>query len=254
MDTLRILSSVTDDERVLSRHILDLAGQSSSSGRSRFSYFLDERQQIICEAVLNRGGFSDSDYEFMGGYSGAVRKVVCFHGFGDAVPFSPVVFNYRESDELKHRDFLGALTSLNIKREMLGDILVGKTRTCVFVINTVLQPVLDISRIGKVPVRISDDFCSSDIPEQRFDQIKATVKSLRIDAVVSCALKLSREKAQELISTNGVMLNYCETFDSSVKVVQDDVFSLKGYGKFILREVGGISKKERVFITIDKFR
>ncbi len=252
MNNAKILSSITDEERVLTRHLVDLAKQSEASGRARFSCFLDERQQILCGAELSKEGYEN--YEFIGGYEGAVRRAAVFHGFGDAIPFTPVVFNYREADKPTHRDFLGSLMALDIKREMVGDILVSDGRCVVFVMNSVLSVVSGVSKIGKFGVKISYDFSEDDIPQQEFEKITATVQSLRLDSVLSNAIRISREKAQELIKAKGVVLNHVEVYDSSLKIEEGDIFSVKGFGKFVLKEIGGFSKKDRIFITIDKFK
>lgn len=252
MNSAKILSSITDEERVLTRHLVDLAKQAETSGRARFSCFLDERQQILCGAQLSKEGYEN--YDFVGGYEGAVRRAAVFHGFGEEAPFTPVVFNYREADKPTHRDFLGSLMALDIKREMVGDILVSNGRCVVFVMNSVLGVVSDISKIGKFGVKITYDFSEKDIPQQEFEKITATVQSLRLDSVLSNAIKTSREKAQELIRAKGVVLNHVEVFDPSLKIEEGDVFSVKGFGKFVLREIGGFSKKDRTFITIEKFK
>ncbi len=251
MNNTKILSSVTDEERVLARHIIDLARQSEQTGRFKFSNFLDERQILICEALLYKEGFDN--YAFTGGYDGAVRRAVIFHGYGEEEPFSPVVFNYREADKPSHRDFLGSLMALNIKREMIGDILVSDRRTVVFIMNSVLSTVSDLTKIGRYGVNISCDFTLKDIPEQKFEKISATVQSLRLDSVLSCAIKTSREKTCELIRTKGVVLNHMEVFEPSTKMTEGDVFSVRGRGKYILAEIGGVSKKDRIFITVNKF-
>lgn len=252
MNNVKILSSITDEERVLTRHLVDLAKQSDITGRARFSCFLDERQRILCEAQLSKEGYEN--YEFIGGYDGAVRRAAVFHGFGEEVPFTPIVFNYREADKPTHRDFLGSLMALDIKREMVGDILVSDGRCVVFIMNSVLSAVSDVSKIGKYGVKISYDFSEDDIPQQEFEKITVTVQSLRLDSVLSNAIRTSREKAQELIKAKGVVLNHVEVYDPSLKIEEGDVFSVKGFGKFVLSEIGGFSKKDRTFITIEKFK
>ncbi len=252
MNNAKILSSITDEERVLTRHIIDLAKQSEQTGRARFSNFLDERQHVLCEAVLEKEGYEN--YTFLGGYDAAVRTAIVFHGIREQTPFTPVVFNYRRSDKLSHRDFLGSLMALDIKREMIGDILVSEGRSVVFIMNSVLQTVSDITKIGRCGVRLSLDFTQNVVPVQEFDTICATVQSLRLDSVLSNALKTSREKVQKLIRAKGVVLNHIEVFESSAEVCEGDVFSVRGYGKYILSKVGGVSKKDRTFITISKFK
>lgn len=252
MNRERILCSVNEEERTLLRHVLDLGHQSLASGRSRSSCFLDERQLAFCTAALEAEGIGG--YESLGGYDGASRRVILFLGFGYEIPFTPVVFSYRETDKLTHRDFLGTLMAQSIKREMIGDILVGKSRTTVFVMNTVLPVVADIRKIGGCGVKISYDFSESDVSEPDFDVISSTVQSLRLDSVLSCAIRTSREKTQELIRSKGVVLNHVITCQPGEKISQGDVFSVKGIGKFVLKDIGGLSKKDRIFITINKYK
>ncbi len=246
-------NNLTDDDRILVRHILDLCAQRERSYSARFSAFMDERSLGICEAALRS---AKEPYITDGGYTGAVRRIIALLPY-DAdhytMPYTAVVFNYREADKPTHRDFLGSLMSLEIKRELIGDILVGDKRTVVFVMNTALPLVKDITKIGRTGVRVSFDFCESDIPEQKFEEIHSTVASLRLDAVISTAFRISREKAQELIKAKGVLINHEETFDVSSKVCEGDNFSIRGFGKACLSEIGGQSKKDRSFITIKKY-
>ncbi|MCD7823797.1 MAG: YlmH/Sll1252 family protein [Oscillospiraceae bacterium] len=253
---LRLLSSANEDEKVLIRHVIDLGRSSLASGRSRFSCFLDERQLALCSLSLRQYALKGElqDYECLGGYDKAERRVIIFPGYGYAVPFSPVVFTGRDIQKLTHRDFLGTIMSLNIKREMIGDILVGEKKTVVFVMNSVLPLVEEVSKVGGVGVTIGHEFSDEDIPEKKFEVINSTVKSLRIDAVLADAVAMSREKVQALIRSEGVILNHLMIFDPSQRVDEGDVFSLRGKGKFTLYRIGGMSKKDRIFITIHKYK
>lgn len=250
-------SVLNDDDRILVRHILDLAKQSETSLRPRFSAFLDERQAVLCESSLKHEHINS--FMFYGGYTGAVRTCVGFdpggYGIEDAFPFTPVVFNYRSADTPTHRDFLGSIMALEIKREMIGDILVGEKRAVVFVYNSSLKLVSEMTKVGKVGISISFDFDeNNDVPEQQFEDITSTVASLRLDAVLSLALHISREKAGDLIKAKGVLLNRVVTYNTSARIDEGDTFSVKGFGKFVLDHVGGNSKKDRIFITIKKFK
>ena len=252
MNKTKALASATDEDKLLIRHVLDLAEQSRCSGRSRSSCFLDERQQVVVSAALKHSGYKE--FEFAGGYDNSIRKVILFGEFSNEnMPFEAVVYNFREQDEITHRNVLGTLMAQNIKRETIGDILITPKRAVVFVLKTVLNTCTDITKIGRVGVRVSSNFSSGDIPIQQFEEIKATVQSLRLDAVISSALRLSREKTQELINRKGVMINHVLSFKTDTKICEGDNFSIQGYGKFVLHEIGGFSKKDRIFITIKKY-
>lgn len=242
-----------DEDRLLIRHLFDLSERSIRSGQTLFSNFLDDRQLAICEAALKS---DKKEFTTLGGYESAERRVFAFGEVtGDTnLPFTAAVFNYPESAPLSHRDFLGSLMSLGIKRELLGDILVGNGRTAVFVINTAVPLVKDISKIGRTGVKISFDFKDDDIPAPKFEDIRATVASLRIDSVVASALRLSREKASDLIRHEGVSHNRIMTYSPADRVEEGDRFSIRGFGRFDLYEVGGQSKKDRIFITVRRYK
>ena len=80
-----------------------------------------------------------------------------------------------------------------------------------------------------------------------------TVQSLRIDSILSLTLKLSREKSANLIKAGYVTLAYDKVLSTSTAVKKGDTFSVKGYGKFILSEINGVTKKDRIHICIKKY-
>ena len=246
---------LNDEDRLVLRHILDLAERSERSFKPLYSAFLDERQLSMCEAALrsNQAG----NFAMLGGYSQAERRVIAF-GIDDEPdaepPFKAVVFNYPEDRHLSHRDFLGSLMALGIKRELVGDILVGNGRTAVFIMNTAIPLVKEMTKVGSCGVKITEDFSDADIPEQEYDELRSTVASLRLDAVISAWLRLSREKSAELIRSKGVLHNRVMTFSPSDRVEEGDRFSIRGFGKMELSEIGGQSKKDRIFITVKKFK
>ena len=246
---------LNEEDRLTVRHLLDIAVRSEHSFRTLYSTFLDDRQLAMCEAALKSNWVGK--FVTMGGYPDAERRMIAF-GVDDAdeayPPFEALVFNYPSDAELSHRDFLGSLMALGIKRELLGDILVGNGRTVVFVCDAAVPLVKEMTKVGKCGVKITDDFTEKDIPKQEYDEMRSTVASLRLDAVVSTALRLSREKSAELIKSKGVMHNRVMTFSPSEKVSEGDRFSVRGFGKFELSEVGGQSKKDRQFITVRKYR
>ena len=235
---------LSDEDRLLCRHILDLSERSERTGRALYSTFLDDRQLAFCEAALK----SDKrpDFATFGGYPEAERRIIAFNDpEGEVLP---------EGYELSHRDFLGSLMALGIKRELLGDILVGTGRTAVFVYDTVFSLVSDMTKVGRVGVKVSFDFSEADIPEPDFEEIHTTLASLRLDALVASALKMSRETAAELIRQKGVMQNRVLCFSPSERVSEGDRFSVRGFGRFDLSEVKGQSRKDRTIITVKRYR
>ena len=152
-----------------------------------------------------------------------------------------------------HRDYLGAVLSQGIGRERIGDIRVQGDRAWVFCMAGVEPLLLDMDRVGRYTVRAVP--CPlEEVPaeEVRRETVTFTVQSLRLDAVTGGMFKLSRSTAAEQIRLGLVSLNYsvCERVDAVIH--QGDVISLRGKGKGTVTEVGGKSKKDRLFVTAEK--
>ena len=154
-----------------------------------------------------------------------------------------------------HRDYLGAVLGLGVKRESLGDLRIRDNVAYVFcmpAVETLLSE--ELKKVGRFGVTVSS--CAlSDVPPPvvRVKTVSFTVKSLRLDAVTGEIFGLSRTAAAEAIRMGGVQLNYalCEKTDAAVK--EGDVLSLRGHGKGRLKTIGGLSKKGRLFIEAELF-
>lgn len=254
---LSFLGNISDDDKIMLSRTVQWAYCAENKYQAKYSFFLDERQLALCEATLKSVKFGG--YVAFGGYDGAQRKVLGFfppfeEKAYDGFPIVPVTFTYRKSDLLTHRDFLGALMSLRISRESVGDIVVSEGRAAVFLYDTVCEYVLqNVSKIGRVGVKASRGFDSDIIPVQKFEELNGTVASVRLDCVVALALRISREKAVGLISSIGADVNHVHIATPSHQLKEDDIFSVRGYGKFKLEHIGGISKKQRIHITLTKY-
>ena len=247
---------LTDEDNILVSHIKDMVRICEKTHKPRFSAFLDERKIMIAENTVKSLGWDN--YSFFGGYDGASRKVLgVFPEYSDGnedFPISALNFIYREADKLSHRDFLGAFMSKQIKREMLGDIVVSAGNTTVFVCDTVKQMLLsEIDKVGSVGVKISEGDASSLKAEQSFTEKNGTVSSLRLDSVVSLAAGISRGKAVTLIKGGYVSVMYNAADSPAFILSERDIFSIRGTGKFILSSVNGTTKKDRIHITVKKY-
>ncbi len=247
-------SLLNEEERYLSAHIADLQRLSLKSGVPRFSLFLNEREAVVADnSVKGRPCF-------FGGYDGAAR-VVC--GFleetyasellpSDVFPIVPLTFVFRERDTLSHRDFLGALLSLEIKRELVGDILTAEGYAVVFVHETAAELVSALDKIGKVGVRCEKGI-TKPLPSQQTQRIDTTVSSLRLDCIVSAAVNTSRDKSASLIKSGMVNADFSPCLNVSAEVKENTVISVRGHGRYRLSEIIGETLKGRIRVVIEKY-
>ncbi|HBH94110.1 MAG TPA: hypothetical protein DDX91_00035 [Ruminococcaceae bacterium] len=243
---------VNSEEKNFCRHIDDLIFSSQKQFCVRFSGFLTEREQTLALAEAHSLGVECS---FFGGYADASRKIFAAPKASDEeFPLSAITFLFRRQDNLTHRDFLGALMSLGINRNLIGDIKVGQGEAIIFVLSTVSALILDeVKKIGNVGVKATEGICTR-LPKQEFDVLNLTVSSLRIDAVVSAVCGISREKSYSLIRSGSVIVSGIQVGSSSEIIDIDEVFSVKGYGKYFLSEIGSLTKKGKVHIKIKKYK
>ncbi|MFR0870643.1 MAG: YlmH/Sll1252 family protein [Oscillospiraceae bacterium] len=177
--------------------------------RSAVLHVLNEREAAVARYAV-RG-----ELAFFGGYDGAARTVCgVLEGtyaqemsLEDVFPVGAVTFTFRKSDKLTHREFLGALLSLEIKRELLGDILVAEGYAVVFVYETAIELVSRVDRIGRVGVT-AEVGITKPLPEQKMERRDVTVSSLRLDCIVAAAANTSREKSAALIKSGMVSADH----------------------------------------------
>ena len=152
-----------------------------------------------------------------------------------------------------HRDYLGAILNLGIRRESLGDLFVREDTAWLYCLPAVV-PVLteELTRVGRCSVKAAE--CALDevpAPERKVRPVSFTVKSPRLDAVVSGMFGVSRSTAADAIRLGLVALNYspCEKPDAGIK--EGDTISFRGHGKGTIAADGGRSRKDRIFINAE---
>lgn len=219
-----------------------------------FFSFLSEREQLLAARYMDSLGFHR--YAFDGGYPGAERKMLgVFDAQEEAFPICALELRFRKSDKLTHRDFLGALMSLGIERETVGDILVEDGRCVVFVREEMASYISSqLFKVGNAGVKIGAADTGS-LPQGRgFDERFCTVPSLRMDAVVAAAAGVSREKAKQLIVSGSVAHNYEICQSVSRLTAEKDVITIRGKGKYVINGVQGETKKHRIKLSIIHYR
>jgi RNA-binding protein YlmH len=91
------------------------------------------------------------------------------------------------------------------------------------------------------------------MPEPRGREIRDTVASLRLDAVLGAAFSLSRAQAQEAVRAGKVRLNHVETLRTDASVDEGALLSLRGIGRAKLTQIGSNTRKGRVGIVLFRY-
>ena len=251
-----------DEERFLMRHIEDLANVAQSRNIARYSSFLSDREQALAQAALNR--IDTQCCHFDGGWPGAERKLLAIEPDAcySASPLRCVrltCFAQTEARMPEHRDYLGSLMGLEIRREALGDIVLMPDLpgvAYVFALETAAELICaELRSVGRTEV--SAELISLDeLPEFAQTQREmrmATVSSLRLDAVLAAMLRCSRGASSELIASGRVEINHLQAASSHEPVYEGDVFTVRGKGKFAIAALPGKSKKDRQIIEFYQY-
>lgn len=213
------------------------------------------------EEVLNRYHFLTQleSYTFLGGYEYAERQVLAF-GYEETYMECPIralkiTVKTGIGKPLSHRDFLGALLGLGIKRETIGDIIPTDFGAYVIVqeemsdfIGTYLT---GIGRYQKITVE-EITFEEMQIESPKTKAVTGTVPSLRVDAIFALAFGVSRSEVVKLLEQERGKVNGMSVRGSQLMKV-GDTGTLRGYGKMRLSAINGYTKKERMHLTIEKF-
>lgn len=251
---------MTEDEKLLLNRIKDLAEATYTQNRYSFSQFLTVEEQTLIYSIRNE--LKHVDYDFFGGFEGSERQVMRFgseDSLGYDMPYPIAVLLIEPlmdkfSEDLSHRDFLGTLMGLGLKRNVIGDIVVKDKKAYVMCLEDVKEYIQkEITRIRHTSVKISEVTSSVNDLERKCEDFEVLVSSNRFDAIVAAICKLSRGKSVELFQTGKVILNgkICES--QSISLKPGNIFSVRGYGKFIFDGEGNHTRKDRVYIKLKRY-
>lgn len=162
--------------------------------------------------------------------------------------------NERFADALTHRDYLGALMNLGIRRDQLGDILTDGTNAYLFCLSDIAGYIAEeLLRVRHTSVR-----CALCAPEDceiepRFEELRVNVASERLDAVIAALYQLSRGAASALIGAEAVFVDG-RSVTQSGSILKDGVrVSVRGHGKFIYEGLENTTRKGRLYVRVRKY-
>lgn len=156
---------------------------------------------------------------------------------------------------LGHRDYMGALMNLGIRREKFSDLFVVDD-TCYIPMTATLLPFVQehLTKVGSNGVSLTEvDPAKMQGFQRAFEEKVVLAASLRLDVLVAEITNLSRSKAEELIRSGRVQLNYTETRNRSDILKTGDILTIRGQGKFRIGEVQGETRKGRLRLIIEKY-
>lgn len=266
------------ENQILCKRFIELARSASYKYMNTFTPFLNLNEVNLFYQTMEE--LPDVSYSMFGGTLDAERRMICFHGESHWVEGKKFTNNHNEvelelseckkiypiacvhivplnqkfSDELSHRDFLGAILNLGVDRNRVGDIRIKENEGYVFCEENISEYIIDsLTKIKHTNIRCEKmDWKEFDI-QPNFIDIQGTVTSVRLDAVIATAFKTSRSQITGFIEGKKVFVNGKETISNSYQPKENDVISVRGMGKFIYAGTMYQTKKGRYSIKVKRY-
>lgn len=259
-DREKILNSVKKPEDKL--FFAKALGQAYICIKSFQPAFTDFTDPFKAGELISLMGFN-SEFRCLiyGGYTGAERVKVGF--FPDYIEedFSlfpiravKISYNAKFSSALSHRDFLGSVLGLGIDRNKIGDIILKDDYAVVMADKEITDYIIiNLERVSHTKVKCGEIPLEEAAAGRAAREDTVIVSSLRLDAVLSAAFKISRARAVELIASGRAFVNWKCIEAGAKSVAAGDVLTLRGTGRVKIKDIKGKTKKDRLVLNILKY-
>jgi RNA-binding protein YlmH len=242
------------DEKEFVDNVLQWRDQVENQYAPRRTDFLDPRQQYIVQSII--GHSQDVLLSFSPEHAERKRALLYPSYFEpEEEDFGIRLFEIEYPDKfvtIEHRQVLGSIMSLGLKREKFGDILSDDNKVQLILAEEISEYVrMELVQIGKAKVSLREvPYTELIKTREEWQEKVATVSSLRLDVVLAAIYNISRQKAQTYIRGKLVKLNWKITENPSMEVEAGDVISARGFGRSKLISIEGRTKREKWRISL----
>ena len=266
MNKTELLNSYKrQEDKMILAQVLDKINLMQKTQKIESTDFLDMYQISLVESFLKKIEFGN--FILFGGFEEAERKVLIV--YPDKYTIEMIEKNYdkllkivrvelgdEEKGKYAHRNYLGGIVKLGLKREKVGDILVFEDGADIVTVN-------EFATILKTELGTLTRFQNSKIYELelekirrlelKLEEIKIIVPSLRLDNFVSDLAKTSRSKAGEIIEQERVFVNGKSETKLSKQIKLNDVITIRGKGRFVIKDFTGNTRSGRTMVLVEKY-
>ena len=254
------------DDKILLAQVSDKIEMCENKNKIEYTNFLDLAQIELVQNYIDK--LKIENYISYGGYEQSERKLFVIYPekFNSTVVEKNLVsivkiVRIQLPDELKgkyaHRDYLGAVIKLGVKREKIGDIIVADDGADILVkpdvLKFLLQNLPELKRFSKSEIK-QIEIENLRKPNIQKEEITIIVPSLRLDSIVAELANASRNKATTFITSERVLVNYMVETKTSKEIKIEDTITIRGKGRFVVKKQTGTSKKGKQIIKIEKFK
>ena len=253
------------DDKILLAQVLDKIEMCDNKNKIEYTDFLDLAQIELLQKFINK--LKIENYIFYGGFEQAERKILVIYPekFNATVVeknLSNVVkiIRIQLPDDLKgkytHRDYLGAVIKLGVKREKVGDIIVDNDGADIIVDKDIVKFLIEnlsgLTRFSKSTISV-ENIEDLRMVQIRKEEIEIIVSSLRLDNVISELARCSRNKALDIINMERVFINFQNETKKTKQIKPGDMITIRGKGRFFVKELVGQTRSRRTILKVEKF-
>lgn len=253
------------EDKICLSQVLDKIEFSKTREKLERTDFLDMYQVALVENFLRKMQFKN--YKLYGGYGEAERKILIV--YPDKYDENMLAKNYNkllkvvriklpeeEKGKYSHRNYLGGIVKLGLKREKVGDIIVSSEGADIITVadfaNILKEQLPSLTRFEKSDVEIVE-LNNLNKKEVQKEEVKIIVPSLRLDNFVSDLVRTSRSKAVQIIDQERVFINGKNETKASKQMKLGDIITIRGKGRFIVKSFEGTTRSGRTVVLIEKY-
>ncbi len=244
------------EEALLIKRFKELENRSYNRGVYEYSDFLNIYEQDLLFRNIN------TSFSLFGGYENAERQIAVFgneedFGYSPSHPIvcilvSPLLQKF--ADDLTHRDFLGSVLGLGIKRETIGDIIIKNNTGYIFCLDTISDFIIEnLKKVRHTSVKCEKVTEAPEEVNPEATEKFIIVASERLDVIIAEIYNLSRSESNNLFLAKKVFVNGKLTENNSHKIKTNDIVSVRGFGRFNWLGTSGETKKGRLKATVAVF-
>lgn len=266
MDKQQLLKDYKKQEdKICLSQVLDKIEFSRTRDKIEHTDFLDMYQVALVENFLRKIKFEN--YQLYGGYEEAERKILIIYpekydermlekNYNKMVKVIRIQLPEELYKTYSHRNYLGGIVKLGLKREKVGDIIAYEEGADIITLkdftDILKQQLPSLTRFENSNI-IIEEIQNLQKREVKVEEVKIIVPSLRLDNFVSDLARTSRSKAVQMIDQERVFVNGKNETKASKQLKLNDVITIRGRGRFIVKEFEGTTRSGRTVAIIEKY-
>lgn len=241
-------------DEVFCRQIMDIKYRVEETYVMQVTPFLNPHEQDIVASLIGKN--QGLKVTFDGGFNNAEmqRAIIYPDTFEiEDKDFEVAVLSVKYPGKfvkISHRDVLGALMNLGLKRELYGDIIVEEDYAY-FACDSKMADYLmqNLTMVGRGSVHVARIYERLE-RKQDYRKVQISVASFRLDLIIAEAFHLSRSEASRFIQGNFVKVNYKEVVQTNYLCHNNDIISLRRHGRLKLIDLNKVNRKGKNVIEV----